>query len=453
MVKLDVVVVGAGFAGLTAAKTLHAAGLSVAVLEARDRVGGRAYSLHPGTERAMDLGGQWVGPDHAAMRGLLTKHNRALSPTYDKGKSILVAGGRRGLFNANSKLLPGRPLEVAEFYVAVVRLERMAGKVVMEKPWLTPNARRIDRKSLEQWVHANVHSRWAKDTLLAALQTVFAVDLNKLSLLHALVYIQSSGGLTKLIDIRGGAQQDVIVGGAQGLAEDIAWEIRDRIMLDDPVVAIEQTAHAVMVRTQKARYRATRLVLAVPPTVIQDIAFDPWLPEEIAAYLDAYTPGTAYKCIATYRKPFWREKGFSGIALQSEGHFSAIFDGSHGEHCQPSLIGLAFGAKAELLASDCEVGRRSSVIAGFVEAFGGAANDAVDIVCKAWAHDPWAGGGYAGMLRPGGWTQSARGVDRRWGRIHWAASEASRHFRGYMEGAVLSGRQTAEDILALEPPQ
>lgn len=452
MVKLDVVVVGAGLAGLVAAKKLQAAGLKVAVVEARDRVGGRACTLHSRTDDAVDLGAQWVGHDHTEVRALLKEYGRATSPTYSKGKGILVAGGRRGFFYSGSKLLPGRPLEVAEFFLAVLRLDRAAKKIVLEKPWLSPNARRLDRQSMEQWVLANLRSRWAKDTMLAALQTVFAVDLDKLSLLHALVYIRSSGSLSQLIEIRGGAQQDVIVGGAQALAEDIAWDLRERILLDDPVVAIEQTAHAVMVRTHKARYRAKRLVLAVPPTVIQNIAFDPWLPEAIGAYLDAYTPGTAYKCVATYRHAFWREKGYSGIALQSEGHFSAIFDGGHGRNCPPSLVGFAFGAKGEMLASDCDVGRRSSVIAGFVEVFGDAANDVVDISCKAWADDPWSGGGYAGMLRPGGWTQSARGVERRWGRIHWAASEAAQRYRGYMEGAVRSGALAADEILALEKP-
>lgn len=450
MEELDVLVIGGGFAGLSAAQRLVETGLHVAVLEARPRVGGRAYTVRNAFDEPIDLGGQWVGPTHREVRALAKTHGQALVPTPHRGLGILRAGGRRGTFRDGSMLLPGRPLELLDLLRGMARLERLAKSVQPRRVWATKNALRHDEQSLAQWLDRNLKTKWARDTLSAALLTVFALELSKVSLLHALFYIASSGSLRFLIETSRGAQQDMFVQGAQALADAMATSLGARVRLDDPVVSIEQSAHHVQVRTQLRRYRAKRIVIAVPPTVLRQMAFDPWLPEPMLEQIEAYESGTVLKCVATYRRAFWRDSGWSGQSLQSEGLFSATFDTSKPHGQGATLSAFAFGDQARALNALDDAEREAMLRSGLVEIFGDAASDTLSLDAHSWLEDPWSNGGYAAMLGPTAWRRCRPTQTERWGRIHWAGTEYASVFNGYLEGAVRSGYAAAKEIRHLE---
>lgn len=450
MEHADVLVIGAGFAGLSAAKKLKQAGLDVRVLEARDRVGGRCYTALNGFGEPVDLGAQWLGPTHTEARALAKAYKQPLVPTPEKGQSLLVAAGRRGTFRAGSMRLPGRPLELLDLMRAIARLERLAKKVLPERPWGAPYAHRHDGWTLEQWLDRSVKTRWARDTLSAALTTVLAVEPAQISFLHTLFYFASSGSLRFLLDSHGGAQQDMFSNGSQGLAEAMAADLGDRLRLNDPVVYVEQSAHHVIVRTQRNRYSARRVVVAVPPPVLREIAFDPWLPERMLEQIEAFTPGTALKCVASYDEPFWRKRGWSGQSLQSGGLFRATFDTSKRSAKGYTLVGFAFGEQSANIHALEEADQRAVLLSGFVELFGDEASHVRSLDFHTWSDDRWSHGGYASMLRPNGWIRCRPTRTERWGRIHWAGTEYSASFNGYIEGAIRSGYATATEVEELQ---
>lgn len=450
MEEVDVLVVGGGFSGLAAAKRMQGQDVTFRVLEARARVGGRVFSDRTPDGQLVELGGQWVGPTHTELRALADEYKQPLVATMDQGKSLLSVAGRRGTFRAGSVFLPGRPLEFLDFSQALLRLEALARRVPANRTWLAKDALRSDAMSLQDWLDRHVRTRWAREVLGAALLTVLAVPLSEISLLHALFYFSSSGSIRYLIENRGGAQQDIFVHGAQALADAMASTLVDTISYADPVISVEQSAHFVQVRTVRARYRAARVILAVPPPVLRHIAFDPWLPEPMQVQLNNYTSGTVVKAVASYASPFWRERGWSGMSLQSSGVFTATFDASKGASAPPALLGFAFGKQAEALLEGDEATRLATLGEGFVEVFGEDARAHTSLNFHSWAEDEWTHGGYASMLKPMGWTRSRPTQTERWGRIHWAASEYSSAFNGYIEGAIRSGYAAAEEVLALK---
>lgn len=450
MEELDVLVIGAGLAGLSAASKLASRGFSLRVLEARPRVGGRAYTHRFDDGTRVELGGQWVGATHTELRALALRHQRALVPTFDQGHSLLAVAGRRAQFRAGSLWMPGWPHEYADFTQALLRLERHAKRVRPTRTWLTPNGYIYDKMTLQDWLDRNVRTTWARETIGAALLTVFAVPLSEVSFLHALFYIASSGSLRYLIESAGGAQQDVVVGGTQSIAEAMAAELGELVQLNDPVVSVEQGAHNVAVRTVRRRYVARRVVMAVPPLVLRRIAFDPWLPPPMLDQLDMYTPGTVLKAVAVYERPFWRERGWSGMSLQSRGVFTATFDATKSVEGPHALLGFAFGEHAQAIEGAGDDTRDAILRAAFVEVFGDAAASPTHLAHHRWASDEWSQGGYAAMMKPRGWLRARPTATERWGRIHWAGSEYSAEFNGYIEGAIRSGYAAADELCELE---
>jgi monoamine oxidase len=189
-VDVDVVVVGAGLAGLTAARDLQRAGLSVQVLEARDRVGGRTLNADLGDGRVVEVGGQWVGPQQTAVLALADELGVARFPTHDEGRNLLEWQGRVRRYRGTVPRL--NPLVLVDVAQAQARLERMAGTVPLEAPWLAPDARGWDSTTLESWLRRHVRTAPARELLRLGVEAVWAADPGELSLLHALFYLRSA---------------------------------------------------------------------------------------------------------------------------------------------------------------------------------------------------------------------------------------------------------------------
>jgi len=200
----DVVIVGAGLAGLTAARELTAAGRSVLVLEARDRVGGRVVNQGIGDGKVVEMGGQWAGPTQDRILALARELGITTFPTYDTGQKVLHFGGRRGTYAGTIPRI--NPLVLADVGRAQARLESLARRVPAGAPWTAPRARYWDGQTFETWIRRNAASRGARTLLALATEAVFACEPGDVSLLHVLFYAHSGGAFQKLIDTTGGAQ-------------------------------------------------------------------------------------------------------------------------------------------------------------------------------------------------------------------------------------------------------
>jgi monoamine oxidase len=440
----EVIVVGAGLAGLVAARTLVRAGSTVTVLEARDRVGGRTLSTELDGQ-IVDVGAQWIGDKHHQLRALARELGITTFPQHARGKKVLDFGGKVRTF---SGFLPRLPLlTLGELGLALVRLERMAKRVPLESPHATPGD--FDAMSLADWLDRNIKLRGSREMIELVANMLFAVEPRELSFLYFLLYVNSGAGMRRLSEIRGGAQEHRFTTGAQAFCTRIAAELGDRVRLEHAVRAIEQTASDVAVHTTRGTFRAPRAILALPPALLGKIEFSPALPKERALIHTQMAAGSVIKCIAAYDRPFWRERGCSGEAFSPRGFVRATFDDSSADGSHAALVAFVVGDAARRLGTLPEQERRQLVLADLARLHGSAAHTPRAYVDKNWLADEWSGGCYVGVLAPGLLTQIGVALRAPVGRLHFAGTETAVRHLGYLEGALESGERAAREVTAI----
>lgn len=273
----DLVVVGAGLAGLAAARAAVAEGAEVIVVEARDRVGGRVLNQAIGDDKVVEVGAQWIGPTQDRLAGLAAELGVDTFPTYAAGENVIEYGGRlRRYRGAIPRINPAVLLDVER---AQRRLNRLARRVPLEAPWEAQGAAKLDAQTAATWMRRNLATRPGRMLLQLGIEAVWAAQPEDLSLLHVLFYIHSAGGLQRLFDTENGAQQDRFVGGSQRVALRMAEELGDeRVILGSPVRRVRHGREGVMVEGDGIAVRAQRAILAIAPTLAGRVAYDPPLP-------------------------------------------------------------------------------------------------------------------------------------------------------------------------------
>ena len=324
--EADVVVVGAGLAGLAAARKLTAEGIDCLVLEARDRVGGRTLNHAIGDGKIVEVGGQWVGPTQTRVLELMRELGLESFPTYHQGEHVIEYEGDLDRYTGTIPKLSKRLL--ADFGQAQWKLDRMARKVPAEAPWTAPKAKEWDSQTLWSWMRRNVYTQGARDALALAVEAVWAAQPEDLSLLHVLFYISSAGGLDALWDTEGGAQDARVVGGSQLISIRMAEELGDRVVLEAPVRRIVHEPDRVSVQADDIEVEARRVIVALPPTLTCRIAYDPPMPALRDQLTQRIPQGAVIKCMAIYERPFWRERGLTGQATSIDGPVKLTFDNS-----------------------------------------------------------------------------------------------------------------------------
>ena len=442
----DVVVVGAGLAGLTAARELAAAGLDVQVIEARDRVGGRTLSQpvgeHP--EDIVEVGGQWIGPTQHEVLALASELGIETYPTHNEGKNLFE--DERGKVKRYSGTIPRLgPLVMVDYGRADLKLKRLIKRISPDEPWAAEDAERFDEQSFATWIRRNARTTTTRETLALACRAVFAVEPADVSMLHVLFYAAAAGGWDDLLETEGGAQQDRLAGGTQQLSLRIADELGDRVALSAPVRAIRADGDGIVT----GEVRARRAIVAVPPALAGRIDYDPALPVARDQLSQRMPMGSVIKVMAVYEEPFWREDGLSGQAVTLPGPAQVVFDNTP-PNGSPGLIGFLEARDARQLGSLPEGERRELVLRGFQRLFGRRAAHPTLYVEKDWSSEVFSRGSYAGVLGPGGWTGYGRALREPVGRIHWAGTETATRWMGYLDGAIQSGKRAAVEALRAE---
>ena len=443
--EADVVVVGAGLAGLVAARELTAAGASVVVLEARDRVGGRTLNEPLGDGQVVEVGGQWIGPTQDRLAALAEAVGVETYPTYIKGEHLIELDGKVRRYTGDTPRLG--PHVLADVLQAQAKIERMAKRVPLDAPWTAPHAERLDSQTFATWMRRNVYTRAGRAMMEAGIEGVWAAEPADVSLLHVLFYTRSGGGLASLVGTEGGAQQDRFVGGSQLISLRVADELGDAVRLSAPVRRIEHGDDGVTVHADGVSARGRRAIVAVPPTLAGRIAYAPPLPGLRDQLTQRMPQGTVIKCMAVYDTPFWRDDGLSGQGISDTGPAKITFDNTPPSGSPGVLLGFLEGNMARDYGARPASERREAVVAGFARLLGERAARPERFIERVWADEEWTRGCYGCYMPTGGWTQYGRALREPIGPLHWAGAETATVWNGYMDGAVRTGEETALAVL------
>ena len=447
IMKYDVIIIGAGYAGLSAAKSLLEADKNILVLEARERVGGRIHTQYLEDGNYVDLGGQWIGPGHERMYALAQEYAINTFPTYDKGKSILYFKDKLKQYKG---IIPPLPLfALLSLDAGIKKITKLAKQINVEEPWLSKHANPFDSISLKDWMNQQMKNETARRMFTVAAEAIYATDTSDISFLHALHYIKSNIDFDFLMNIKKGAQQDRIMGGAQSICNKIANQLGERLHLNKPVLQIIQQEDGVSVNGDGFAYSAKKIIIAIPPAVVEKIHFEQPLPHNRQQLLQASFMGSVVKCYAIYPKPFWRERNLNGLCAAPDELVSVTFDNSPANASKGILMGFALGNKAKILQQLNEQERKKIVLNCFTRLFGQEAATPEMYLDKSFTDEPWSMGCYAGMFPTKALTTHAVSLSTPTGHIHWAGTETSAQFNGYMEGAVRSGERAAAELMTL----
>ncbi|HEY5945332.1 MAG TPA: FAD-dependent oxidoreductase [Kofleriaceae bacterium] len=407
---LDAIVVGAGLSGLVCARRLADAGARIAVVEARDRVGGRLLTGSVGGMR-VDLGGQWMTPGQPRLAQLACELGVGVEQHDRSGRALV--DDRGGLLAA----------------FAQWRIMRRIEKLMDD---LDPE---LDHRSVAEWFAREVRHGVARERLALHADLIFATDQASLSLLHYLMTMKATSGFRPQSN-----EEYRFTGGSQTLALRLADRLGDRLRLGEAVTAIAQTDDSIAVETTRL-YTAKRAVLAIPPPLVRNIKLE--LPPAARSYIAQAFNGAVVKCYAAYDRAYWRDRGLSGESYQPRGSVRATVELAPSSGGPAVLLAFIVGLQAKRWAMRDPDSRRAEVMAAFAPL---CRAEPIDYLEVDWANDPWSAGCVPG-LPPGALSAGARWRERH-GRLHIAGTESATQWPGYMEGAIEAGERCASEVLA-----
>jgi len=446
-VEADVCVIGAGFAGLTAARRLGQAGKSVIVLEARDRVGGRTWTERRPDGRTVDRGGAWLAPHHDAAFGLAAEVGATTYKTYVRGAHLLVGDNKLKRYTG---LIPKiSPLAVVSIAFAQRRIDRMAKKVPVDAPWTAPRAAEWDARTVGSLLEStHIRSRIGYDLFEMAVRGLFAApDLNDVSLLDLLFLVHAHKSIESLFSIEGGSQENLVDGGLGGLAETVAAQLDEPVRLGAPVRAVRQSDDRVVVEADGVSVTAAYVVVTVPPALALEITFDPVLTDDRQTLYRRAVAGVETKTMVVYDEPFWRTDGFSGQTAEPGSAVEVSIDASPSDGAYGVLAAFSFGRVAETIDRLPPTERRQAVIDALTARYGVKAGAPSDYVETSWWAEPWSRGCSMAHFPPGTLTRYGPLLREPFGRVHWAGTETSTTSHGAVDGAIRSGERAAQEIL------
>ena len=447
---LDVIVIGAGFAGLSAARALRAAGRDrIRILEARDRVGGRTRPADLGGVTA-DLGGQWLGPTQTKLAALAQSYQVATYPTFMEGQCICRASERthHGAGSDITGIYNWR--EALSFWRLTHRIEHLLKPLDCEQPWAHPRAEALDAMTVEQWAAEQSSQPLVREAVRLICHSLFGAEAAEISMLFFLHYVKSGGGLDCLLSSEeGGAQNLLFHGGVHQLARKMGEEMGDRLQLEAPVQTVEWGEGHATVSTAEEVLRARKLIFAMPPQCLERIDFVPQLPQPKRLLNRRLQMGSFIKFWILYAEPFWRTQGFNGMLVCDDAPISPVMDVSPPGQKHGALAGFWGSEHAFAYGDNPQSERQAMVVALLTEYFGAAARQPLAYRDKDWSADKWAGNGAVAYAPPGLYARCADWLRRPVGPCHWAGTETATQWTGYIDGAIRSGERAAEEVLAL----
>lgn len=414
--SVDVAVVGAGFTGLAAAHELVAAGLDVAVFEARDRVGGRVESHVNALGERIDSGGQYLCDDMVEVTALARRFDKTFLETPVEGELVVVPPAP----GANPEDLFGMPIR-----------RRMKA--------LDPADPAIAGLTVAEWLARQPEPDAVRTAFRSSMEGLWCLPIDEVPLW----YLVSND---RRITNRQWELQHFLGETLHSLADDLAAGLGGRVHLSTPVTLIERGAEGVVLATPSGEIRAREALVAVPPATAARISFRPALPPRLAAALGAWRSGAVLKIAIRYATPFWRERGLSGMVTWRGRPGLYACDASP-DSGRATLVVFAGGALARIWHGLPADELRAVVTGHLVEALGPDAAAQLDFACRDWTGDQWSGGAYSDLVVDMAAVEAEDVIRAGVPPVRFAASELSPSYPGYVEGALVAGRAAARALI------
>ncbi|KAJ4410382.1 hypothetical protein N0V91_001866 [Didymella pomorum] len=456
--SVDVAVVGAGLSGLTAARDLLHAGKSVIILEARDRVGGKVYNHPLKNGGVTEVGAEFVGPTQEKVLSMISDLGLQTFNTYSQGQSILWRNNTRHVFTPDPALggaPPVDPSSLAQIAAAQAQLDEWAAELNVSAPWTHPQAAKWDSQTFDDYLNQYANHADARFVLGTACNSLLSVEPKEISLLYVLAYIAAAGDETtvgtlgRLIAVKGGAQESRVVGGTglipQRLADKVGY---NHIVLSAPVSSVVKTGKGYKVCSRAGTVIAKNVVLAMAPPLLRQINFEPALPATRQKLNEKTKMGALGKGIPIYETPFWRKGENLSAQVQSDsGSVRVAFDSTPEDGSFGALLGFLLADEMRALDKLSVAEAQSKIVADYVRYYGKQAANFTEFVLQRWDLEEWSRGGPVAVAPPNVLTRYGSALRQSAGGLHFAGTETSEYWTGYMDGAIRSGERVAREIV------
>jgi monoamine oxidase len=439
-----VTVIGAGLAGLSAAYDLHRAGWKVTVLESRDRVGGRSYSIRTFSEGlVVEGGGEYIEENHTRMVAYAKQFGLQLLKSGNwraQWEDWVSFDGKTGPVMDNNLWGTDLVAEVDRCWDALAALAPYISDP--NQPQAAKEAARLDAQSAADWLKTVDAHPLAKKYFVIHIRSEYTTEPERFSLLdlarNAKMYYTSSERSTSMR----------VMGGNDQIPRALADALPD-VRMNAPVTSIRLTPDGVTVTYKQADSHLTLdsdfAVLAVPLTTARLIDFNGSLPTAYQSMVNNVSYGAVTKVMIEYRKRFWKEKGWNGRMATDAPIVYTWHATSHFEHERGILTAYTGGDNGAKLSALSDEERIKLAVNEIEKVFPGSSDLIENTATVAWPNEPYTRGAYM-ALAPGEVTAHWKTLSEPAGRLFFAGEHAT-PIQGFMEGAVESGQRAAATIL------
>ncbi|XP_008583930.1 PREDICTED: amine oxidase [flavin-containing] A [Galeopterus variegatus] len=446
----DVVVIGGGISGLSAAKLLAEHETDVLVLEARDRVGGRTHTVRNEHVNYVDVGGAYVGPTQNKILRLskelgIETYKVNVSERlvqYVKGRTYPFRGAFPPVWN---------PIAYLDYNNLWRTLDNMGKEIPADAPWQAPHAEEWDKMTMKDLIDKICWTKTARQFASLFININVTSEPHEVSALWFLWYVKQCGGTMRIFSVTNGGQERKFVGGSGQVSERIMDLLGDRVKLKHPVTCVDQSGDNVIIETLNHElYECRYVISAIPPTLTAKIHFRPELPVERNQLIQRLPMGSVIKCMMYYKEAFWKKKDYCGCMIieDEEAPISITLDDTKPDGSVPAIMGFILARKAEQFAKLHKEIRKRKICELFAKVLGSQeALQPVHYEEKNWCEEQYSGGCYTAYFPPGIMTQFGRVIRQPVGKIYFAGTETATQWSGYMDGAVQAGERAAREVL------
>lgn len=458
----DVVIIGAGPSGLTTAYRLQQAGHSVAVIEARERVGGRTWSDHI-DGAFLEIGGQWVSPDQTALISLVNELGLKTFSRYREGEN-LYRDPSGTMHRYTGDMFPANEKTQREMVRLINILNKLTADIGPKEPWAHPKARELDTISFYHWLRQQSDDEEACNNIgLFIAGGMLTKPAHAFSALQAVLMAASAGSFSNLVD------EDFILdkrvlGGMQSVSETLAQKIgAENIVLSHPVRVLrwqQPGEYPVLVEAEAfsedgvaagttVAVHAKYAVVAVPPNLYSRIHYVPALDRRQHQMHQHQSLGFVIKVHAVYATPFWRAKGLSGTCFAANNLVQEIYDNTNydpqtgQEETRGTLVGFVSDEAADEMFTISAEERKTKILDSMAKMLGEETKNPVVYYESDWGAEEWTRGAYAASYDLGGLHRYGADQSTPVGPIYWSCSDIAAEGYQHVDGAVRMGEKTA----------